>query len=200
MRFLALFIVLFVGCATPFNSLEGRMPEKYYKHDHNKTVAAIKQTYFTDEAYQAIKDIPCVDGFTSGGSYVVGANFWGSLAGLFTGSGISRKCVMSPKSIQNKGPGAFVHEYVHHLDDMGRDGEYEFINLEEFADAYVKMAADTQWAGIVHYAEERSNSFVTDTFGLGPMSEHIAYVAEVLASGKGPDYMWHVFRKVLRDR
>ena len=174
------------------------MRDEYWVQEH-KTVSAIKSHYFAPPAQYAMRDIPCVSGFTVNGSYVVGANFWGTLAGVFTGSGYSRKNVMSEVGLWRWGPEAIIHEYIHHLDDMGRDGGHEFINLEEFADAYVKMATDTRWAGMVGYAEEKASSTITDTFGLGVMSEHIAYVgARIAMQRSGPDYMWGVFRKVLK--
>ena len=61
------------------------------------------------------------------------------------------------------------------------------------------MAKDSKWAGLVHYTEPRANSFFTNVFGLGEMSEHVAYVGgRMAAQGSGPDYMWDVFRKVLK--
>jgi hypothetical protein len=104
---------------------------------------------------------------------------------------------MSERSLHRFGPESIIHEYIHHLDDFGRDGIKEFINLEEFRNAYIRMSKDFRWAGLVHYTELRADRFITNTFGLGHMSEHMAYMGARMAMHGGPDYMWDVFRKVL---
>jgi hypothetical protein len=188
--FFILLLCLLSGCVTEINSLEGRIPDSDYRLDRNKTVVAIKQWYFTKEAQEVIKDIPCVDGLTYGGSYVVGANFWGTLVGILTGSGFSPKCVMSPTAMKNYGAEAVLHEYMHHLEDL--------VDHDEFKEAYIAMSADFQWAGLYFFTEKRANRWVTNTFGISEMSEYIAYLAAKMAhERKGPEYMWHVFRNVL---
>jgi hypothetical protein len=201
MRWAALLLVLTVGCATPINDLKGLVKPIHYKQKYNRSIEAIKTHYFTNNAYRMIEDIPCVDGFTTNGaSYVVGVNFWSTMAGILTGSGYSRKCVITQDSLHFYGVESVVHEYVHQIDDIGRDNEHLLISLEEFAWAYKKMAKDRQWAGLVFYTEARANSLFTDIFGVGELSEHIAYVAGRMASQRGgPDYMWWVFRKVLKN-
>ena len=194
-----LLIFLLSGCTSTIDCLGGRIDNKFYKDEHNKSVSRILSHYFTEESREMLLDIPCVTGFSISGSYVVGANFWGTLVGIFTGSGFSRKCVMHPSSLDVLGPEAIIHEYIHHLDDFGRDGHLiKFIDLDEFKAAYIRMATDFKWAGLVHYTEIRANRFITDTFGLGYMSEHMAYVGSRMAVYGGPEYMWRVFRKVLR--
>jgi hypothetical protein len=195
---IAILVLVLSGCAIPFDSLEGRIDEDLYVGP-NRAVSTMKSHYFTEQAQEAIRDIPCVFGATVGGSYVVGANFWGTFIGILSGSGYSRKNVMSKSSLLRFGPEAVLHEYIHHLDSIGRYGGIEFINLEEFKEAYIRMATDQRWAGLVHYAEPRANDTFTDMFGIGEMSEHIAYVGgKMAAQGGGPDYMWDVFRKVLK--
>lgn len=195
MRYILLLLLFLAGCITPINSLDG----KKFSEDHVKTVDSLREYYFTPEAREFIDEIPCVTGFTVHGSYVVGVNFWSTMAGILTGSGYERKCVMDEESLERFGPEAIIHEYLHHLDDIGRDGERQFIDIEEFRKAYVRMATDHLWAGLVLYAERRANKFFTNVFGIGELSEHIAYVGGRMAvQQSGPDYMWKVFEGVIR--
>jgi hypothetical protein len=191
MRALILLVLLCGGCYTPFNDLKGRIPNKQWVVKHHKTVDAVKKYYFAPKAYEVIKDIPCVDGFTSGGSYVVGVNFWGTLVGIVTGSGYSPKCVMSKKSVKNEGVEAILHEYIHHIEHL--------VDHKRFREAYVKMSKDRRWVGLFLYGETRGNWWVTNTFGISEASEYIAYVlGRMLTQGSGPGYMWDVFQGVLR--
>ena len=199
MRLIIMALVLIVGgCAPVISSLEGRINKKYNEKYH-ATVDALKSHYFTEEAQEYIKDIPCVDGLTISGSYVVGANVWGTLAGILSGSGYSPKCVLSKEGLMKRGPETIIHEYIHHLDASGRDDGEVFIDLKEFTDAFVCMLRDRRWAGLAYYGHDSGSGWVTNTFGIGLLAEHIAYIGGRMATqGDGPDYMWDVFRKVLR--
>lgn len=197
MRALILLLLLTAGCASPFNDLKGRMKPEYDKGP--QTIEAVIETYFQPGVHDVLKSIPCVDGFTMGGSYVVGVNFWSTMAGILTGSGYSRKVVTSKKALWNWGQEEIIHEYLHHLDDLSRDGDGDYINYWEFQTAYIRLALDPKWAGYAIYAAQRADSAFTDFFGIGYLSEHIAYLGARLAvSGKGPDYIWKVYEKVLK--
>jgi len=91
-----------------------------------------------------------------------------------------------------------LHEYVHHLDDLTRDGEGDFIDIDEFEMAYKKMSADGHWAEIVTYSENASNNWLTLNFGIGYLSENIAYSASKTVIQGGPWYFTRVFRKIFR--
>lgn len=198
MRVLLFVLVLLCGCATPMNNLVDLIETKHIEKQH-LTVDATKEYYFTKEAQEFIKDIPCVDGFTVSGSYVVGVNFWSTIAGVLSGSGYSRKCVISKRSLRNIGPEAIIHEYIHHIDDISRDDDLNLINIDDFRRAYIRMASDSMWAGLVIYAERRANKFITDVFGIGDLSERIAYVGGRMAKQQsGPKYMWTVFERILK--
>jgi len=195
---LAILLLLFVGCTTQMGDLKGKIDEQEYEFEYNRTVDAVRSHYFVNKAKYITSKIPCVRGLTIGGSYVVGANFWGTLVGVMSGSGYSKKCVMSEDALKNYGVEAILHEYLHHIDSYSRKNNEGLINLDEFRLAYSRMAKDQLWAGLVNYAEARSNRVITNLFGIGDMAENIAYVGGRMAvQGKGPDYMWHVFRKVL---
>ena len=190
-RRILLLILFCAGCYTPFNNLNGRISDKQYSKTYNRTVEDIKAHYFAVEAQEIIKDVPCVDGVTFGGSYVVGVNLWGTLAGIFTGSGWSPKCVISDIGLKRHGVEPIIHEYIHHVEHL--------VDGKKFHEAYIRMATDRLWAGLFLYAEIRADKWVTNTFGISKYSEYIAYVGgRMAAQGSGPDYMWEVFKRILK--
>lgn len=190
MRALVLIIALLSsGCYTPITDLKEWIPEKDYKT--HKTVDYIKKRYFTDKSYKIIKDVPCVDGFTSGGSLVVGVNFWGTFAGIMTGSGYSAKNVISKKGSMTWSYELFIHEYIHHVEHL--------VDHEKFKEAYIRMSQDRRWKGLQLHAERHGNKWHTRVFGISDYSEFIAYVGARLAKQRqGPAYMWDVFEVILR--
>jgi len=197
-----LFVCLLNGCAgyRSVTNLEKYLPEKDLKLVYNQELDSLLQHYFTPEAYSEIKDIPLIDGpaFTP---YAAGVNFWTNLASFITFNGVGRKVIAPWEDIKNIwGFSGIIHEYIHHLDDMDRDGDIEFIDHDEFRNAYMLMSIDQRWKGLMLWAEQQaaSFSFWTDTFGVGEMAEHIAYVGQKLAEGEGPAYMKYVFRKILK--
>jgi len=200
-KFLHLLILLSAlsGCAgtREITDLSQYLPDKEAKLAHNQTVDTVKQHYFTEAAYSAIKDIPLING-PDITPYAAGVNFWSNLASFVSFNGVGRKVVADDGFLKKRGVFTLVHEYIHHLDDMDRDGEAEFIDHEAFKKAYLMMANDQRWAGIVIETERLANSFFTDVFGMGFMSEHVAYVGQHLMMKGGPDYMKHVYRKILR--
>lgn len=189
---------LLSACSSEYVELTPVLNKKYHA-EHHKTVDDLKRYYFTDEAYELIKDIPAVDGPTVGGSYACGTTFLSRVAGLISFVGPGRKCVMADESIENFGPEAFIHEYIHHIDDISRDEGLGLIDLEAFKRAYHITAKSPRWAGLVYYTEVRANRWFTDVFGMGEYSEYIAYIgARLVFQQSGPDELWSVFRKVLR--
>lgn len=191
MKLLFVLLLFIIGCATPFNSLEGRIPDRHYARDYNKTVESLKAHYFSEEAQKIIKDIPCVDGMTMSGSYVVGANFWGTFIGVLTGSGFSPKCVMNEKAMQSYGPEGIIHEYIHHVEHL--------VDQKAFEKAYIRMSKDSRWYGLVRYTEPKADRWVTNTFGISKYSEWIAYMGAKMADEQsGPGYMWDVLEVILK--
>lgn len=194
---ISLLITLLSGCAgsRQITSLDAHLPKKE-KLEHHATVDSLLNHYFTDDAYASLKNIPLVDGPAVGG-YAAGVNIWANLASLLTLNGWGRKVILPSDSIKQHGVGGIVHEYIHHIDDMCRDGDLNLLNLEEFIWAYKLTARDMRYAGICLWVETRANSF-WNVFGVGDLGEHIAYTAQYIVTKDAPDYLRWVFRKVLR--
>jgi len=187
------------GCAgtREITDLSQYLPDKEAVLEQNQSVDSFKKHYFTDEAYEAIKGIPVING-PDITPYAAGVNIWSNIASFVSFNGVGRKVVADEGFLKERGVFTLVHEYIHHLDDMDRDGEAEFIDHDAFKKAYLMMANDQRWAGIVIETERLANSFFTNMFGVGSMAEHIAYVGQHLMMKGGPDYMKHVYRKILR--
>ncbi len=187
------------GCAgtREITSLSQYLPDKEAPLKWHQSVDSLKKHYFTKEAYSAIRDIPTING-PDITPYAAGVNFVSNVASALTFNGVGRKVIADEDYLREHGALTLVHEYIHHLDDMDREEEGEFIDHDAFKKAYLMMANDQRWAGIVIDTERRANRFFTDVFGIGYMSEHIAYVGQFLLKAGGPDYMKHVYRKMLR--
>lgn len=183
------------GC-TNITDLSDALPLKEIK-PHHLTVEEVKKHYFTNEAYEAIENIPTVNGIAIL-PYAGGVNIISSLLAGLTGSGFGRTVVVPLSDLNHFGVNVLIHEYIHHLDDMTRDGEANFIDYNAFKKAYIKMSKDSEYAGIYIFTERVANDWITDMFGVGYMSEHIAYVGTRLALRGGPAYMMEVFNKMLR--
>lgn len=199
---LGLILIIQVGCATS-QELHPRLPQKERTPEH-QSIASVISHYFTPAAANYLTDIPYSDGPTSS-AYAAGVTVWSNIPSIMTGNGWGRKIIVSDESLREYGVGTVIHEYTHHLDDLDRDGECEFINHHDFTVAYELMSRDHKWKGICLWSEIHSAStssywsmIVSDWFGIGEWSEQIAYVAQHLATKGGPDYMKWVFRKILR--
>ena len=200
MRYIVIIImILLSGCYTTYNDISSFLPKKQRYIHHHKTVNSVLKYYFTDSAYKSIKNIPMVDGI-SNAPYVVGVNGWSIFISIFIGNGYGRKVVINPCSLKSWGIKGIIHEYIHHLDDMDRDGIKEFIDHNEFIEAYKRLSMDTKYAGIVHYVEKKANYWFTNWFGVGEYSEYIAYTGGFIFKNDAPDYLKHVYRKILRFR
>lgn len=207
MRVWVALIVLLCGCSSQIVDLHEYLPERE-RIERHKTTDSVFKYYFTDEAYAAIKDVPVIEGFTIGGSYVAGANFWGNLASFATLNGIGRKMIMNKETIQNHGFTSLIHEAIHHLDDMTRDGDADFIDIHEFKTEFDRLEEFyTTGYGIQFYPFvvyraaiiKRADRTVTNLFGLGEHSEEIAYASEYLLKYRNwPQEFKHVFRKIFR--
>ncbi len=197
MRWAILLLILLCGCGMEITELKPLLPVRQRISAH-ETVDSFKKHHFTAKAYKALEDIPLVDGLCAT-PYVAGVNGWTNLISFFAGTGVGRKVVVRPWMItKHGGTKVLFHEYLHQLDDITRDGEGDFIDLKEFREAYKRLAKDMQYAGIVHYAESYSYNWWSLTFGIGEMSEHIAYSGSVAYMNGAPDYFKRVFRRVFR--
>ena len=194
------------GCASSrrITDLRGALPKDQAGLPYHATVDAVLRHYFTDKAYAAVKDIPLIDGPSMSG-YAAGTTFWSNLVSLLSLNGIGRK-VIFPKELLRKewGVEGIVHEYIHHLDDMDRDGEADFINHAEFRKAFIRLEGDFTFAWIAINANRKQAEFPWAYhvfFSVGDLSERIAYTGGQMAVRKtGPDYAKRVFRKILRFR
>jgi len=197
MKYLLILLLFFTGCTTPVKDLfDIPIPEMQRYNPHHRTVDSVLKFYFTDEAYQAVKDIPAVHGFTMGGSYVPGVNVWSTTLSVITGSDWGRKVVFSQLGLENNGILNVIHEYLHHIDDMTRDGELDLIDPKEF---------EKQWEhyqifqpGPAAYVIKFADSSITNLFGIGEWSEHMAYTLQHMFKYGGPRFMKHVYRKVIK--
>ena len=190
-------IILLAGCATPLNYIQPHLPEEQQNNPNHLTVDSVLYHYFTPEAQSRLREIPAV---THPGlsAYAAGVNVWADLASILTFAGIGRKIIIPMHSLNDWGVNSIIHEYVHHLDDLDRDGEETWIDPDEFKQAYIMMSRDFHHAGIVIWVERQTGSDVLPSFmTIGEMSEHIAYVAQHIAMNDGPDYMKYVFRNIL---
>lgn len=190
-------LLLFTGCYTTYDIVEDKLPLKQIGYEEHQTVDTILKYYFTKKAYEVIKDIPMIDGVAKM-PYVVGVNGWSIFASILVGNGYSRKVVMTDSSLKFWGVSTIIHEYIHHLDDMDRDGEAEWIDHDEFVKAYKRLGRDMRYAGIVHYVERKANHWFTNWFGIGEYAEYIAYTGGYIFQHNAPNYIKHVFRKILR--
>lgn len=199
MRWLVMvLLVLFLsGCYVQYDNIRDTLPVKQQNAIHHETVDTVLKHYFTDEAYAAIKEIPMVEG-AAYTPYVVGVNGWSVFVSVLIGNGYERKVIMTRGSLKSWGISSIIHEYIHHLDDMDRDGEGEWIDHNEFIEAYKRLGRDMRYAGIVHYVEKKADHWFTNWFGVGEYSEYIAYTGGYIFNHDSPSYLKHTFRKILR--
>ena len=187
------------GCSSfrTYTDIGPLMPEQEIGREYNEDLDSFLRHHFTDMAYEAIKGIPLING-PAITPYAAGVNFWSNALSFFTFNGVGRKVIMEKSQLTKHGELFLIHEYMHHLDDMTRDGEGDFIDLIEFEEAYKRMSKDRLWAGVVIYSEKFSNNWWTLNFGIGHMSEPVAYSGSVAAIFGGPEYFVRVFRKIFR--
>lgn len=225
MRLLIILLLFFAGCSSTITEIGPLLPKSerpvnfiaplgktYNFRKQNTTIDSFLKYHFTDDAYYYLKDIPLVDGPCSA-PYAAGVNFWSSAASFLSLNGIGRKVILNPEMLFKYGKKALIHEYVHHLDDLTRDGEANFINLDEFKLAYARLAKESHLVNThenyyirimthldkIKVVERSSNIWFTNTFGVGDMAEHIAYSSHMILGKKDvPDYFKRVYRKVFR--
>lgn len=193
---LVIFLIFLTGCASS-RQIEDFRP--YLKEDQLAEIGSsslddIKKHFFTEEAYQAIKDIPLVVGPAITG-YAAGTTFLSQVASFLTFNGVGRKVILTSDFLNLE---ILIHEYIHHLDDMTRDGEANFIDLPAFQAGYQSCYRHPYYHGITIYVESASNQWYTNLFGIGKYSEHIAYTGARIALQRCPDKLAWAFRKILR--
>jgi len=196
MRLFLILVMLLSGCTTVVSQVPLQPPDSALRS--YDSVDNVLRTHFTEKAYLAIRDIHIVRGITIR-PFVSGVNFWSNLGSFLLGNGFGRQVVVDSNDlIGNGGFRTIIHEYMHHIDDMDRDGLLDLIDHREFAAAYFIMRYDPEYKDKVLEIDKLSDWFVTRIFGIGTYSEEIAYVGSWLVQEGGPDYMWHVFRHILK--
>lgn len=193
---LALLLSLFAGCNT-IELTRIRTNDKYAENGYLNIDVQLAR-HFTPEAQVAIQDIKIYEGLHIN-SYVVGVNFWSNLISFITFNGLGRKIITSQGTLHDGPVSTIIHEYVHQLDDMDRDGEIEIIDQLEFEKAFLQMQADPTTQEAAAYILEKADHFITNIFGIGPMSEVIAYTASWIVANPDlcPMCMHRVFADVL---
>lgn len=207
MRLLIVLLLLFPGCASELKDLSPYMTEKEIEVVGGSTLDDVKRFYFTDEAYEAIKDIPLVISSSTPAGYAAGTTFLSSCWQFITLNGVNRKIILNENKLYTNRAFAdkdgilntIRHEYIHHLDDMSRDGDADFINIDEFVKGYAACFKHPRFHGIILYVEPYSNHWFTDNFGIGIYGEHIAYTGALIAVQNSPLELKYAFRKVLRN-
>jgi len=197
MKYLLVLLLLFTGCATHITNLDYMLPIKENDRPQHETIDTVLKYYLTDEAYDAVKDIPSVDTVTFGGSYVTGVNVWTNLLGIAVRLGVGRKVVLSLEGLKNNGVSAILHEYMHHIDDMTRDGDVDLISVDEFKVAWSRLEKENpKQAELIDTFADRT---VTNLFGVGEDSERIGYMLQHMIKYGGVPYLKNVYRKVIRN-
>lgn len=195
--FFGLFLSLLVGCNT-VEITSVRTKDKCEDAQRRIYIADVISANFTPEAQSAVSEIKIYEGFHFY-SYVAGVNFWSDLASFLTFNGIGRKIITSQGTLNESTTSTIIHEYVHHLDDMDRDGEIEIIDHQEFWRTFLEMRRATATREATEFILEKSDRFITNTFGIGPLSEIIAYTASWIIENPElcPLYMHQVFSRIL---
>lgn len=196
----AVLLLCLSGCA---GTRQTTVLDERFGFSMERELSSILRRSFAPEAYDLIKDIPLIDGPAFSG-YSAGTSFLSNVVSLLTFNGWGRKVIIPSELIRDVwGIETIIHEYVHQLDDIDRDDDLGLIDKEEFRKAFISLEHDFRYAWIAINANRKAGnpSWFYDTFvGVGPLSERIAYVAGQMATtGRGPDYMWHVLRHVLKN-
>jgi len=199
MKLVALFILLIAlcGCHTQHDYIAGMLPSSICNQPEHRTIETVKRHYFVPKAYESIRDIPAFSGPNTLHCQALGVNGWTHIASLFTGHLPGRRVVITNDSF-SVGITGIIHEYIHQLDDMDRDGEGEFFDHDELPTVIFLLRRDLAWKHLLEYAEDGADWWVTDLFGIGENSEIIAYLATRMTTKGGPEYLWRFFRKTLR--
>lgn len=164
----------------------------------NVSVDAFLKQIFTDKAYDAIKDIPVVTGPLFGTGLASGTSLTSKIISFFMFADWKRRAVLSEVGLKEYGLEGVIHELIHHLDDLTRDGEADFLNIEEFIVGYKSCIGDMQWHGICRFVENRNPDNWISAFGVGDHAERIAFCGQLFWKQGGPEPLEYAFRKIFR--
>ena len=181
MKYLLVLLLLLNGCVyCKVDSVQGISIEKF------------REQVFTPEAAKALEKVSIFVGplgFSKpNAGFAAGTSNWSYIPLMFLLGTTERSIIFENLPTRE----LLRHEYIHHLDDMTRDGEADFIRSEEFR-------AAKAYHPHLHYLLKSSRTWVTDTFGIGESSEEIAWLGEKHSRIKAFSKMPHVYRKVFKD-
>ena len=193
-----------VGCYSPLTQLDevvnSRQQDEIKKTslDPHSSIDAFLQNIFTDDAYQVIKDVPIVTGPLFGTGLASGTSGTSKFISLFMFADFERRVVLSEVGIKEYGLEGVVHELIHHLDDLTRDGDASFINIDEFLTGYRACATSHQYYGICRFVENRNPDGWISAFGVGEHAERIAFCGQLFWKQACPPELEYAFRHVFR--
>lgn len=191
MRYIFLLVFL-TGCLSPVSNFEIKTEGRVESVDD-----FIKKT-FTDDAYKHLRDISVYESPSNTFGAALGTSNWSYVISVLFGLGFDRSVlIFNSNDVRTH----LIHELVHHLDDIGRDGGKEFIDPIEFYRIYARSRKYTRYRYIVEYAEQRTvfHWLITSLFGIGEHSERIASCADVIWDRNDvPEDMKKLFRKIFR--
>jgi len=178
-------IPLLAGCYSPITQLDevvnARQEIEFKKTslEPRNSLDAFFKEIFTDEAYTAIKDIPITTGPLFGSGLASGTSVTSKFISLFMFADWGRRVVLSKLGIKEYGLEGVLHELIHHLDDLTRDGSGHFIDIAEFMQGYIVCAASPQYYGICRFVENRNPDAWFTVFGVGDEAERIAFCGQL---------------------
>jgi hypothetical protein len=204
MKYAVFSLVLLSGCYSPITQLDEvvnqRQEAEFQKTSlpRNTTLDRFLQELFTDEAYAAVKDIPIVTGPLFGTGLASGTSVPSMFISTFMFADWDRRAVLSETGIKEYGLEGVIHELLHHLDDMTRDGEANFIDVDEFLAGYQVCAGDMKYHGICRFVENRNPDGWISIFGVGDHAERLAFCGQLFWKQGGPESLEYAFRRIFR--
>lgn len=205
MNFKTLIVIpLLVGCYSPLTNLDEivntRQQAEFTKTslDPHTSLSLFLQAILTDEAFEAIKDVPVVTGPLFGSGLASGTSGTSNFISLFMFADWERRAVLSDVGLKEYGIEGVIHELIHHLDDLTRDGDAQFIDVGEFLRGYEACATNQTYHGIYRFVENRNPDGWITAFGVGDHAERIAFCGQLFWKQGGPPELEYAFRRIFR--
>jgi len=205
MNFKTLAVLPFlVGCYSPLTTLDEivntRQQDEFRKTSLNPhaSLRDFLRSILTDEAFEAIKDVPVVTGPLFGTGLASGTSGTSKFISLFMFADWDRRAVLSEVGVEEYGVEGVLHELIHHLDDLTRDGDANFIDVEEFLRGYEVCATHQTYHGIYRFVENRNPDGWITVFGVGDHAERIAFCGQLFWKQGGPPELEYAFRHIFR--
>jgi len=193
-----------IGCYSPLIHLDEvtnlRQQTEFKKTnlDPHTSINIFLQSVLTEEAFQAIKDVPVVTGPLFGTGLASGTSGMSKFISLFMFADCDRRVVLSEIGITEYGVEGALHEVIHHLDDLTRDGDAQFIDVNEFLRGYEACSTHQMYHGIHRFVENRNPDGWLAVFGVGDHAERIAFCGQLFWKQGGPAELDYAFRHIFR--